>query len=532
MHTKCYTICIMSKTEKFVFGCIVLIAIVMRFGGLSWAPPGLYPDEAMNGNNALEALREGDFKLFYPENNGREGLFINIQAISIKLFGNTPQALRQVSALMGVLTVIGLYLLVRRLFDDWRIAALAAFFMATGFWHVNFSRIGFRAIMAPLFAVWSLYYLYKGIETNRLSNWALSGVLLGLGFHTYIAFRLMPLVVVATLIAYWWGLRRVFSHQKYQDTRRQLLGGATLMVALCIAVTLPLVVYFVQNPGDLTGRTTQVSVFTAEEPLKALGTNIAKTFAMFTVSGDYNWRHNMSGDPILLWPLGLFFALGLGRLLWKVGHALATRGHPTTVHTLLLAWMAFGIVPEVVSNEGIPHALRALPIAPAVYTTIAVGLHWIIVLMERWFMSHDGRMICIPAFMIPGSHGHARCYSRSTFLVTVAVVVFALSTGAVEAYRYFAIWAPHPETQGAFDARSVELARTLNAMPPATFKYIVVNAQGTLVRGVPMPTQTLMYLTDTFSARQQEEKNIRYLTPEEFATRKYKAGSFIVQLNP
>jgi hypothetical protein len=304
------------------------------------------------------------------------------------------------------------------------------------------------------------------------------------------------------------------------------------MVALCIAVTLPLVVYFVQNPGDLTGRTTQVSVFTAEEPLKALGTNIAKTFAMFTVSGDYNWRHNVSGDPILLWPLGLFFALGLGRLLWKVGHALATRGHPTTVHTLLLAWMAFGIVPEVVSNEGIPHALRALPIAPAVYTTIAVGLHWIIVLMERWFMSHDGRMICVPAFMIPGSHGHARCYSRSTFLVALAVVVFTLSTGAVEAYRYFVIWAPHAETQGAFDTRSVELARTLNAMPPATFKYIVVNAQGTLVRGVPMPTQTLMYLTDTFSPRQQEEKNIRYLTPEEFATRKYKAGSFIVQLNP
>lgn len=57
----------------------------MRLSGLTWAPPGLYPDEAMNGNNALEANRTGDYKTFYPDNNGREAIFIH-QAQSIKLF--------------------------------------------------------------------------------------------------------------------------------------------------------------------------------------------------------------------------------------------------------------------------------------------------------------------------------------------------------------------------------------------------------------------------------------------------------------
>ena len=89
---------------------IIVIAVVFRFHHIMSTPPGLYPDEAMNGNNALYALDTappaGGFKVFYPDNNGREGLFINIQALSVKAFGNAPWALRIVSAVFGVLTVL------------------------------------------------------------------------------------------------------------------------------------------------------------------------------------------------------------------------------------------------------------------------------------------------------------------------------------------------------------------------------------------------------------------------------------------
>src|SRR3989338_6337276 len=49
---------------------------------LDISPPGLYPDEAMDGNNALSALHTGDFKVFYPPNNGVEGLYANIEAMT------------------------------------------------------------------------------------------------------------------------------------------------------------------------------------------------------------------------------------------------------------------------------------------------------------------------------------------------------------------------------------------------------------------------------------------------------------------
>ena len=85
--------------------------IFFRFWHITDTPPGLYPDEAMNGNNAAQALETGAFRVFYAENNGREGLFINLQAISLWLFGHEPWALRVVSAILGTITVLGIYLL-------------------------------------------------------------------------------------------------------------------------------------------------------------------------------------------------------------------------------------------------------------------------------------------------------------------------------------------------------------------------------------------------------------------------------------
>src|SRR3989344_1817529 len=146
------------KKERVIILCIIAIAIFFRFYQLDLTPPGLWPDEAANGVDALKALDNKDFKIFYPANNGREGLFINLQSISIAVLGAEPWALRIVSAIIGTLTVIGLYLLTRRLFD-WRMAAVSSFFLAVSFWHVNFSRIGFRAIMLPFILVWAFYFL-------------------------------------------------------------------------------------------------------------------------------------------------------------------------------------------------------------------------------------------------------------------------------------------------------------------------------------------------------------------------------------
>ena len=171
-----------NKIKIIIFIVILFVALFFRFYNIQSIPPGLYPNEAINGNDALKALENGDFKIFYNDNNGREGLFINIQASFLKLFGPHPWALRLPSAVFGFLTVIGLYLLVRQLFN-WQIASLSSFYLAISFWHVNFSRIGFRGILVPFLMVFAFYFLWRGIKTIKLWPYLVSGIFFGLGIN-------------------------------------------------------------------------------------------------------------------------------------------------------------------------------------------------------------------------------------------------------------------------------------------------------------------------------------------------------------
>lgn len=156
-----------QKLRNFIpLLAILILAIFLRLWQIDSVPPGLYPDIAINGNDALDTLATGQFKVFYPENNGREGLFIWLIALSFKIFGPAVWSLRLVSAVFGIFTVWGLYLLTRRLFNK-NIALLSSFFLAVSFWHINFSRLGFRAILVPFFLVWSFYFLFRGIAEIR-----------------------------------------------------------------------------------------------------------------------------------------------------------------------------------------------------------------------------------------------------------------------------------------------------------------------------------------------------------------------------
>src|SRR5215831_8422619 len=98
---------------------ILAVAAFLRFYQLPTFPEGVQIDEAMNGSNILQILETGEYHVFYPENMGREGLFINLQAVASSILGNEPWVLRSVSATFGVLTVWTTYLIAAELFTPW-----------------------------------------------------------------------------------------------------------------------------------------------------------------------------------------------------------------------------------------------------------------------------------------------------------------------------------------------------------------------------------------------------------------------------
>ncbi len=490
------------RAEYWLLLFVIIIAAFLRLWTLPAVPPGLYPDEAMNGNNALEALATHDWKVFYPENNGREGLFINIQSFSLALFGNEPWALRLPSALFGILTVLGIYFLTRELFRENEhksiIALLAAFLLATSFWHINFSRIGFRAIMAPAFLTWGIYFLllYLNRITTAVSKLKirnllflpiLAGIIYGLGFHSYIAYRATPLLVLFIIAAYW--LRN-----KDHEVRKKVLLTSFFFILSSIIVFLPLGIHFLNKPADFFGRTTQISVFNSATPLRDLALNTAKTLGMFNFAGDYNWRHNLAGQPQLFWPVGIMFLVGVAvsirKLTWKKG--------------ILFAWFIVAALPVVISNEGLPHALRAIIMIPPVFILAGIGGVWIYQFLSKKInqqLLKTGTALLLAIFIVQVYHA------------------------------YFIRWAKNQNTAGAFAANYVEIGRQLNALPANQPKYVIVNAGGTDVRGFPMPAQTVMFITDTFTPVRQEVKNIHYLLPDQIEKVDIPESAFVVPLD-
>ncbi len=494
----------MKGKELWIFWTILLAAFIFRFQDIVSIPPGLYPDEAINGNNALQALETDNYQIFYPDNNGREGLFINIQAQFLKVFGSEPWVLRIVSATFGFLTVLGLYFLVR-LFFNWQIASIASFYLAVSFWHTVFSRIGFRAILVPFFMVWGFYFLWRGLRDLKIGDFALSGIFFGLGLHTYIAFRFVPFIILFVLGTYWWLIKKDYSHEKYFHLRNELLRGVAALVVFGLIVALPIIFYFWQNPEDFLSRQSQLSIFSTQEPLKEFFKSLGLTLASFNFAGDFNWRHNFAGSPLLLWPVGVFFVIGLLKSIAKMFRKIKEHGHPAALHVLLLSWFFIMILPSALTWEGIPHALRSIGVLPVVMIFAAEGTWWFFELLVHLYREKD-----IHPLETPYKKEH-----EARVIVGLALIIFLAAIGVAEYNKYFNKWAKRPEVQGAFSADFVEVGRQINRLPKGVPKYVVVNASGVLVDNIPMPAQTVMFITQTYTREKQKEKNVFYILPGE-----------------
>ena len=306
---------------------MLLVAIFLRFYGLDSVLPVLSYDEAENGLDALGVLA-GERPIFFTENFGREALFIYLQAISIALLGQTDLALRIVSAVIGILTVVASYLLVQRMFNA-RIALLACGWLSISLWHVIFSRVGLRTISLPLFLAVGFYCLWRGLEevstqatapsdstmtANRSRSvvwFALSGIVIGLSLYTYSTARFAPFVIVAL------GMYTALLHRQLL---RKALPELVLALALATLVFLPEGLFFLRNPESFLARAHYVWVFNPTlhqgNPGQALFDSALRSLGMFAIRGDTSWGHNISGRPIFD---------PLSALLMLVGLALAVR---------------------------------------------------------------------------------------------------------------------------------------------------------------------------------------------------------------
>ncbi|MFZ3031682.1 MAG: glycosyltransferase family 39 protein [Candidatus Moraniibacteriota bacterium] len=434
---------------------IILLAFVVRFYQIENIPVGLYPDEAANGVDAIHAIETRNFDIFYPANFGREGLFINIQAFFISIFGNTITGLKFASILFGTLSVLGIYLLGRELFHRKGAGLLAAFMLATSYWAINFSRIGFRAIMTTFLLTFSFYFLFRGLRTHRFRDFLIAGAVFGLGLHTYIAFRVAPLILVVLLPAL------MLSYEKF--LKRFWKHGLVFILGAFITAAPMLSYFFITHPEDFASRSSHISIFAPEINHGDIWGTLGKTFALSLIKynfwGDQNWRHNYAPYPILDPFVGTFFLAGFLFVIWQTVTLLGLRIREgdrdlrLVRNFFLLGSFFVMLMPEFLTDESLPHALRSIGTQMPVFLLAAIPTFWI---YDKALRSQPGAKIAFLSLLI------AALGFSALFNLT----------------KYFVLFPGNTHAAGSFNENYRNMANYLLSLPNTTHKYVLIDEKG------------------------------------------------------
>jgi 4-amino-4-deoxy-L-arabinose transferase-like glycosyltransferase len=442
----------MLKNKKIVF--VLLFAIValgffLRFYNIDHTPPGVYPDEAVNGIDAVTANNSGNYAWFYTANNGREGLFMNMIALCFKLFGISIMSLKLPAILCGTLVVFGTYLLTKELFKKERTALIAGYLVAVSYWAINFSRISFRANMLPLVLVFSFYFLFKGLRTKKWWDFAFGGLVFGIGLHTYIAFRIAPAILIVMLVSF------ILSRKSFLKIYwKQIL----VFVAFTIISAAPILYTFYIHPEYLESRSASISVFSPEvnggQPAQAFLRSFSLSLVKYNFWGDQNWRHNFPPYPILDLVSGIAFLFGLIYSLYRLMHLFVLRvfkkerHEKMDIYAFLVSWFFVMLAPEFMTAEGLPHALRAIGTLPVVFIFSALTIDYLIEYTKKYSWVFRG------IFM---------------FLL----ILMLLFVGLFNSLKYHIFWASRVETARSFENTLIDVSDYLKTLPAQKEKFVV-----------------------------------------------------------
>ncbi|MDJ0754572.1 MAG: hypothetical protein QNJ45_13695 [Ardenticatenaceae bacterium] len=343
----------------------ILAAALLRFPLLESVPPGLHYDEAANLLLSGDIGLRGERPIFISSYTGKEVLFFYAAGGLMALLGESIFTLRLTAAFMGLLTVAAVYRLGVLLLRRRDVALVAAVLLAMSFWHLLFSRLGFRAIAQPLLQSLTLIGLFNLLWRNakpfswRDPNLWLTGLFLGGTAYTYLAARLFPIALALGLIPL---LFKV-------DLVRQAWAKLAAVGGLALLVVSPLLTYFYRFPEAFWVRIQQVGQASGSDI--SIWQGIWRSLLMIGWAGDPYWRFNLPEQPLFnpLWTV--FLLVGLASLLLQL---FRQRGVAQSALWLIVIGPLVMILPTALAtNEILPSNLRAIGMIPFIFFWSALG---------------------------------------------------------------------------------------------------------------------------------------------------------------
>ncbi len=359
--------------RRRVLGLVMILlgAGWLRFWRLAHIPDDLHGDMASMGLQARAILAGAAPGLFHQGWANIPMLGFYPSVIGLKFISNSILGLNFAPAVAGTLTVLGLYLLIWRLFDSHGMAALSAMVLAVNIPHIHFSRLA--AYMDPWpWILFAFFFLAHGLRGRKLWPFPAAGVLLGFSLQMYYSGRVVLLILPMTAL---------YLAILYPDTTRRLwrfwLAGGVLLGLGSVVALGPSLIYFLQHSGPLLERSRSVFLFhepvlthlmgkyDVTTPASVLWEQVKASTLMFNASYDASTQFGYTAP--------LFSAALSPLVLLGIGYSLRRWRHPGLGFTLI--WLLTILVTGSILTNNAPFWPRLVGILPAAALMAGLTLH-------------------------------------------------------------------------------------------------------------------------------------------------------------
>jgi 4-amino-4-deoxy-L-arabinose transferase-like glycosyltransferase len=477
-----------TRLDWLLLLVVFAIAVFFRLWLQGKVPPGMNFDEAFESLEARRLLTEPNYRpIFFTGNWGIPPLEIYLTALAFLVAGEQMLAIRYVSAVAGIVTIVLLYLLARTLFplpsrdevdastQAWGdsttvrqfLPFVACLVLAVLPWHNAFSREGVEVVLVPLWAILAVLFLWSGFQSRRWWPFLVSGFFFGSAFYTYQAAWVLPGVLVLFIVY------KLFQERGFI----RCYGWKLLLLALTAAlIFLPLGIFAYHNPGMFVMRTGQVGVFGSgggsQTPVASLANNVLKVAGVFVTGGWVADGNKLYIRPPMPLALAVVLYLGLAVALVRFKRA---------EYALLLIWFVWMWLPSVMSDDA-PNIRRMIGSTPPMAILIALGIGWLFDAARARTSNLKQWRSIVPA------------------AVGVALGGLLIYT-TVWSYQYFFVdWGRAKNLYHIFDVGLVDIGKFAAATPRDTHLYYTP-ADDTTVTHLPVVWQLRDRHLPTFNGR-------------------------------
>jgi 4-amino-4-deoxy-L-arabinose transferase-like glycosyltransferase len=443
------------------FAIVAVVAGLLFFWDLTTVPPEVHGDDAEVGNDAVRLLEES-FNLFTTGWFELPMFHAFPTAVGLEVAGVNLAGLRGTSAVLGLLSVMMLFAVARRLWGL-EVALLSSLVLASSRFFIHLSRTGYHYIDTPFVSILAVFLFLRLWYDFRLGAAVWCGILLGVGIQTYYATRLAPLLLAATFLLWLFGT-------PWSRVWARTARFAVLVIA-ALATAAPMIGYFSNHWDAFMARTRGTSVFNPQSIKhlsfgyktddfgEILAIQFKKALTLFNLSGDSSVQYSYRGGGLLEPVSAAFFILGLAVL---IARPLRRRNN------LVLLWLVVPTIAGAALTIDTPFYPRISGIMPFVALTVAVGLHSFLESIREAVPARGGRV--------------------AAGVVAAVVLLFAFSNNL---WTYFVEYAPNHRHSPA-----VEIASFVREYGGGKTSYMVGGAPGFYIKH-----GTVRFLTHGYDTR-------------------------------